>query len=87
MTRQLQHRPKSKTSLESLRRNESEPENLPELNMESAERSLLMLENDEQEILVHENQSRNVGPSEFDRDIGGEQSNYTVLKANSQHLY
>jgi hypothetical protein len=46
---------------------------LPELNMESAERSLLMLENDEQEILAYESQIR---PPEFDdRDIGGEQSN------------
>ena len=83
VSRQLQQRPKSLTSLESLRRNESEPENLPELNMESAERSLLMLENDEQEILVHES----AGPLEFDRDIGGEQSSYAVLNINSQHLY
>ena len=87
MSRQLQHRPKSKTSVESLRRNESEPENLPELNMESAERSLLMLEDDEQEILVHESQGRITGAPEFDRDIGGEYSSYAVLKANSQHLY
>ena len=87
MSRQLQQRPKSLTSLESLRRNESEPENLPELNMESAERSLLMLENDEQEILVHDSQIRNAGPPEFDRNIGGEQSNYAILKADSQHLY
>ena len=83
MSRQLQQRPKSKTSEESLRRIECEPEILPELNMESAERSLLMLENDEQEFLAHESQIRNAGPPEFDRDIGGEQSNYDVLEANS----
>lgn len=87
MSRQLQQRPKSKTSVESLRRNESEPENLPELNMESAERSLLMLEDDEQEIFIHESQIRNTVPPEFDRDIGGEQSSNAVLNANSQHLY
>lgn len=87
MSRQLK-RPKSKTSAESLRRTECEPEILPELNMESAERSLLMLENDEQEFLAHESQSRNAGPPEFhDRDIGGEQSNYAVLNSNSQYLY
>jgi vacuole morphology and inheritance protein 14 len=87
VSRQLQQRPKSKSSMESLRRNEFEPEILPELNMESAERSLLLLENDEQEILVHESQIRNAGQPEFDRDIGGEQSSYAVLNANSQHLY
>lgn len=86
MSRQFQQRPKSKTSAESLHRIECEPEILPELNMESAERSLLMLENDEQEILVHESQFRNAGPPEFDRDIGGEQSNYAVLDANNQYL-
>lgn len=51
--------------------------------MESAERSLLMLENDEQEISGHESQIRNAGQPEFDRDIGGEQSSYAVLNANS----
>ena len=87
MTRQLQQGLKPKTSAESLRRVECDPEILPELNMESAERSLLMLEDDEQEILAHENQVRNAGPPEFDgRDIGGEQSNYAVLNANSQYL-
>ena len=51
--------------------------------MESAERSLLMLENDEQEVLALEGQIRNAGAPEFDRDIGGEQSNYAVLNAKS----
>ena len=83
MSRQLEQRPKSKSSVESLRRNEFEPEILPELNMESAERSLLMLESDEQEILIHESQVRNAGQPEFDRDIGGEQSSYPLLNANS----
>lgn len=87
MSRQLQQRPKSKTSAESLRRIECEPEILPELNMESAERSLLMLENEEQEILAHESQTRSAGLQEFDRDIGGEQSIYAVLNANSQYPY
>jgi vacuole morphology and inheritance protein 14 len=72
VSRRLQQRPKSKTSLESLRRNDYESDILPELNMESAERSLLMLEDDEQELLAHESQIRNAGPPEFDRDIGGE---------------
>lgn len=83
MSRQLEQRPKSKSSVESLRRNEFEPEILPELNMESAERSLLMLESDEQEILIHESQVRNAGQPEFDRDIGGEQSSNPLLNANS----
>jgi len=85
VSRQLQQRLKSKTSVESLRRTDSEPEILPELNMESAERSLLMLENDEQDFLA-ESQIRNAGPSEFDRDTGGKQSYYAVLHANSQPL-
>lgn len=81
MARQLQQRPKPKSSAESLRPIECEPEILPELNMESAERSLLMLENDEQEILTHESQNRNGGPPEFDdRDIGCEQSNLCCLE-------
>ena len=82
VSRQLQHLPKSKTSVESLRRVEYEPEILPDLNMESAERALLILENDEQEI--HEGQIRNGGPSEFgDRDVGGEQYNTQPMSLNS----
>jgi len=75
VSRQLEQHPKSKTPAESLRRVESEAEILPDLNLESAERALLMLENDEQETSVHGSQisARNAGPSEFDdRDIGGE---------------
>ena len=75
MSRQLQQRPKSKTPAESLRPVESEAENLPHLSLESVERDLLMLENDEQETSLHESQinARNAGPSDFDdRDIGGE---------------
>jgi vacuole morphology and inheritance protein 14 len=74
VSRQLQQRLKSKSSVESLRHVECEPENLPDLNLESAERALLFLENDdEQEILAHESQIKNTGPSEFgDRDVGGE---------------
>lgn len=71
VSRQLQQRPKSQTPAESLRRAESEAEILPDLNLESAERALLLLENDDQETSVH-GSARNAGPSEFDdRDIGG----------------
>ena len=87
VSRQPQQCPKSRTSAESLRRFECELEVLQELNMEGAERSLLMLE-DERDTLAHESQIRKAGPSEFDdRDIGGEQSNYAVLNINSRYLY
>jgi vacuole morphology and inheritance protein 14 len=74
VSRQLQQRPKPKTPVELLRSVEWEPEDLPDLSLESAERALLILENDdEQEISVHERQIRNTGPSGLgDRDIGGE---------------
>lgn len=79
MSRELQQRPKSKTSVESLRRVECEPDILPDLSLESAERALLLLEKDEQEISVPESRIRNAGPSECDdRDIGGEQYNNVV---------
>ena len=75
VSRQLPQRPKSKTPAESLPRVETEVEVLPDLNLESAERALLMLENDEQETSAHGSQTsaRNAGSLEFDdRDIGGE---------------
>jgi hypothetical protein len=82
VSRQIQQHPKSKSSVESLRRVECEPEILPDLDLESAERALLMLEDDEQEI--YESQIRNTGSSEFgDRDIGGEQCNTQPILVES----
>ena len=88
MSRELQQRPKSKTSVDSLRRLECEPDILPDLNLESAERALLLLEKDEQEISVHESRIKNAGPSECDdRDIGGEQYNTQAMLLNPNIQY